>query len=159
MPFGDGRSIRALVTDVLGEPGVDFPSTMLDQFATRRSVNLFIIDPLVLLHQQKASLLVDRIQEHICSADKAFCIILPQNLPQPFREQLRRRYEAQLPDLKGQPLSEFEVERFDRLEQFLTRIEDYLRGYPTRAQFEQSKRVFSVMGINPVALQPTIGAG
>src|SRR5262249_35256625 len=84
VPFNDGTPILQHLKNGLDRFELFSDSSSLADFAARRGIKLFVIDPLVLLHPAKASLAV-LIQEHVCSrSDKASCIVIRDSLPAQF---------------------------------------------------------------------------
>jgi hypothetical protein len=163
IPFGDSRSILQLLKAGLGDFDLFSDSTNLADVDIRLGVNLFILDPLVLLHRHKV-MLAELIQEHIVSRkDKAFCIIVPQSLPDIFRKQIIELCADKFKYLETRvdaTLSEFEVDKPERLSWFLRRVSPYLRGLPNPARLEEARQTLTNMGVPFIELAaPTIGAG
>src|SRR5712691_9579361 len=68
-----------------------------------KKTQLYIIDPLVLTHSKKRDWLTRDIQRTIYTADveKAFCIILPADLPPSLRDEIATMYSTDLNNLYG----------------------------------------------------------
>jgi hypothetical protein len=162
VPFGDGKSVRQMIQEELKDYDVLFRSTDLDQFEVRNSAKLFVIDPLVLLHVTKGTLLITFIQEHIRTSEKAFCLILPESMPRASRNKLHDLCLARLKGLADADSShaEFEAEKPWRLQSFLRRIARRLSGGPDPAQKEALAQLFKGLGLLGEGMaQPAFGAG
>jgi hypothetical protein len=163
VPFGDTQSILQLLKAGLGDFDLYSDSANLASDDIRLGVNLFIIDPLVLLHRDKA-VLAALIQEHIISRkDKAFCIIVPQSLPEMFRKQILDLCTDKFNSLKTRvdaTMAEFEADKPERLSWFLRRVSPYLRGLPNPARLEEARQTLANMRVPFIELAaPTIGGG
>src|SRR5260370_4147906 len=98
IPFDDGKTILSHLQDGLGAFQLFSDSSDVARFKTRRKIQLFVIDPTVLLHPEKAKLAI-LIQEHICSCnDKASCIVICGALPSQFAADLLAQYRDKLND-------------------------------------------------------------
>lgn len=96
----------------------------------RDNTDLYIIDPLVLMHRVKREILCSKVQPEIRKAKTAFCIILPSNIPPGIRTKLEIACSTRLSDLFDTWLDvdvwEWEVERPQQLKKFLRWLARYL---------------------------------
>jgi hypothetical protein len=164
VPFGDGKTILKHLQDGLDGFQLFSDSSDVARFKTRRKIKLFVIDPAVLLHPEKAKLAI-LIQEHVCSCtDKASCIVICGTLPLQFVRDLWEHHGVKLNDLLEETvgsLFEFRVDDVLRLKQFLRRITPFLGDVPVSPRFAEATRAIAhlIGGHLPPIGVPTIGIG
>jgi hypothetical protein len=140
-PFSMGPPIREYLEKANLEASL--LSTQLYDNAAKREVlkktNLYIIDPLTLIHSQKGDLLAEHVQTaiYVSSNDansKAFCIILPADLPATLRTEIADMCASRLRDLcsirDDDDSYEWEVEDADRLNRYLKGLARRLASKP-----------------------------
>jgi len=116
-----------------------------------KNTNLYIIDPFVLTHTKKRDRLAREIQTAIFVGEKAFCIILPEELPKPLRVELANLCASQLCDLysirKNNDSYEWKVEDSERLQDYLNSLARQLSLKPDLGQLAAVKAFFSGRGV------------
>lgn len=126
-----------------------------NKFEVMDKTNLYIIDPLVLMHRTKRQLLIGDVQatirQALRSGDCAYCIILPANVPVDVRRALESACNEYLIGLYTVRLerdwAEWEVEKVPRFEAFLHRVYRQFSQRPISKNFEAALKLFSAAGI------------
>jgi hypothetical protein len=138
-PFDMGLPIREYLTKANLEASL-LSSQLYDNAAgpeVLKKTHLYIIDPLVLIHTTKRDRLAREIQTAIFVGEKAFCIILPADLPKELQKEITDLCAAQLRNLYGiradSDSYEWRVEDADRLEVYLRRLARQLASKPNPA--------------------------
>jgi hypothetical protein len=144
-----------------------FVSTQLydDQasFDVLRDTQLYIIDPFVLTHRIKRQWLSREVQRTIYTAnsDKAFCIIIPSDLPPSLRNQIALLCSTQLNKLYGirdqKDLYEWQVENAERLRSYLNRLSRQLTSQTNFDVVLQARAILTQLGVRNPGLSSTPG--
>lgn len=166
-PFGGDDTVAQLIKAA----GLTLNSMSIQLYDPAASVeardktDLYIIDPLVLMHRVKRNKLRYNVQERIQAAKKAFCIILPRNIPQTIRDKLEEACLRDLNDLFGAWLDvdvwEWEVEKPLQLHKFLRRVAKHFseKGDPSTMAifYQKSNDAFGTPQVNLPDLPRMIG--
>jgi hypothetical protein len=116
-----------------------------------KKTHLYIIDPFVLTHTKKRDLLAREIQTAIFVSDKAFCIILPAELPEPLRTEIANMCITQLSRLYGvradNDSCEWKVEDADRLRTYLMRLARQLGPKPNPVALIEVQGILQRRGV------------
>jgi hypothetical protein len=138
-PFDRGFSIREYLERANLEASL-LSTQLYDDDAgpeVLKKAHLYIIDPLVLLHSKKRDRLAREIQIAIFVGEKAFCIILPTDLPKTLQKEIADLCAAQLRNLYGiradNDSYEWRIEDADRLDVYLRRLARQLGSKPNPA--------------------------
>lgn len=166
-PFGGNDT----VTQLIEAAGLTLNSMSIQLFDPAASVEardkteLYIIDPLVLMHRAKRNTLRYNVQERIQAAKRAFCIILPSDVPQTIRDELKEACSRDLNDLFRAWLEvdvwEWEVEKPLQLHKFLRRVAKHFsaKGDPSAMAifFQKSNDEFGTPRVTLAELPRMVG--
>ena len=151
-PFNTTLSIQAYLKQ--SDLEANLLSNQLYALATFQDVlkntHLYVIDPFVLMHSNKADRLVREVQTAIYSADKAFCIILPEDIPSAVRKEIVEICYQKLNSLKSilQDKDSGEwIENADRLNKFLKRLARQMSAKPNPAALELVQAILNSRGV------------
>jgi hypothetical protein len=135
-PFDMGGPIREYLEKANFEASL-LSSQLFDSAAARevlKKTHLYIIDPFVLTHAKKKDRLAGDVQTAIFITEKAFCVILPAELPKALRTEIANKCAAELGDLYGirdeDDSYEWVVEDAERLNGYLKRLARRLVSKP-----------------------------
>jgi hypothetical protein len=124
--------------------------------SVREITDLYIIDPLVLMHRSKRDLLIREVQATILAARRAFCIILPATLPPNLRDEIENACTNSLRDLHrvwvDRDGCEWEIEKTFRLQAFFKRLAHQFSQRPNPANLQTALTIFAERGTPPVNL-------
>lgn len=150
-PFDMGLPIREYLTKANLDASL-VSTQVYDNADVRRKTHLYIIDPLVLVHAKKKDRLAREIQTAIFVGGKAFCIILPADLPKELQKEIADLCIAQLGDLYGirkeSDSYEWHVEDADRLDAYLQRLTRQLGPKPDPIVMLAAQAIFQSRGVS-----------
>jgi len=152
-PFEEGTPIRAYLDKANLKASLVSAQLYDPQRGAEvlKKTALYIIDPLVLTHTTKRERLAREIQTTIYNTEKAFCIVLPAELPAALRGELADVCINQLQSLHAirdeNDSYEWQVETAERLQSYLKRVARRLGPKADDFMLSLAQAVFAARGV------------
>ncbi len=142
-PFPGGDTIPTLLMNENLEP--TFMSVYLfdpdKNLEAQKRADLYVIDPVVLMHREKSGVVSGQMQGTIVSGGKDFCIVLPDDLPAGLRAELQAKCDTALNNLKkvwhDDTRGEWEISKPAQLARFFRAVFNRQTKKPNTANLAQ----------------------